>query len=195
RGATEEHRLLLPGCDRLLDPLLRTAQVGQVIDVLGKLSHGPPGQPILCAARVQASAHQPIRGCTVGHLLTLLTPAVVAAVTAWWAVLQARGVQLGHLAGGAMPYPHPHPLPRPRPPAAHLIPPRPTPASRQSHRPLLPGPGGPSSPPWLATAGLAPPPTARCRAPDTARQRGCRTAARSCGRPDSAHSPCAGGAG
>jgi hypothetical protein len=67
-----------------------------------------------------------------------------------------------------------------------------TPAIRQSHRPLLLGPGGPSSPPWLATAGPAPPPTARCRAPDTAGRRGCRTAARSCGTPGSANRRSAG---
>jgi hypothetical protein len=66
------------------------------------------------------------------------------------------------------------------------LPPAATPAIRQSHRLLLLGPSAPSSPPWLATAGPAPPPAARCRAPDTAGQRGCRTAARSCGRPGSA---------
>jgi hypothetical protein len=66
------------------------------------------------------------------------------------------------------------------------LPPAATPAIRQSHRLLLLGPSAPSSPPWLATAGPAPPPAARCRAPDTAGHRGCRTAARSCGRPGSA---------
>jgi hypothetical protein len=72
------------------------------------------------------------------------------------------------------------------------LPPAATPASRQPHRPLLHGPGVPSSPPWLATAGPAPPPTARCRAPDTAGQRSCRTAARRCGRPGSANRRSAG---
>jgi hypothetical protein len=67
-----------------------------------------------------------------------------------------------------------------------------TPAIRQSHRPLLLGLGGPSSPPWLATAGPAPPPTARCRAPDTAGRCGCRTAARRCGTPGSANRRSAG---
>jgi hypothetical protein len=61
------------------------------------------------------------------------------------------------------------------------------PAIRQSHRPLLLDPSGRSSPPWLATAGPVPPPTARCHAPDIAGHRGCRTAARRCGRPDSAN--------
>jgi hypothetical protein len=46
--------------------------------------------------------------------------------------------------------------------------------------------------PWLATAAPAPPPAARRRAPDTAARRGCRTAARSCGRPDSANRRSAG---
>jgi hypothetical protein len=72
------------------------------------------------------------------------------------------------------------------------LPPAATPASRQPHRPLLLRPGDPSSPPWLATAGPAPPPTAHCRTPDTAGQRGCRTAARRCGRPGSANRRSAG---
>jgi hypothetical protein len=67
-----------------------------------------------------------------------------------------------------------------------------TPAIRQAHRPLLPGPGGPSSPPWLATAGPAPPLTTRCRAPDTAGHRGCKRAARRRGKPDSANRRSAG---
>jgi hypothetical protein len=54
RGATEEQRLLLPGGDRRLDPRLRAAQVRQVIDVLGKVSHCPPRQAGFCPARVQA---------------------------------------------------------------------------------------------------------------------------------------------
>jgi hypothetical protein len=77
-------------------------------------------------------------------------------------------------------------VPPARPPSAA------TPAIRQSHRPLLPGPGGPSSPSWLATAGPAPPPTARCRAPDTAGRYGCRTAARRCDTPGSANRRSAG---
>jgi hypothetical protein len=44
----------------------------------------------------------------------------------------------------------------------------------------------PSSSPWPATAGPAPPPAARCRAPGTAVRRGCRTAARGRGTPGSA---------
>jgi hypothetical protein len=42
-----------------------------------------------------------------------------------------------------------------------------------------------SSSPLPATAGPAPPPAARCRAPGTASRRGYRTAARGCGMPDS----------
>jgi hypothetical protein len=71
-------------------------------------------------------------------------------------------------------------------PPAELPPAVPS-ASRQPLRPLLGGPGGASSSPWPAIAGPAPPPTARCRVPNTADQHGCRTAARSCGRPDSAN--------
>jgi hypothetical protein len=67
------------------------------------------------------------------------------------------------------------------------LPPAARPAIRQSHRPLLLDPTGRSSPPWLATAGPVPPPTARYHAPDTAAHHGCRTAARRCGRPDSAN--------
>jgi hypothetical protein len=70
--------------------------------------------------------------------------------------------------------------PAPPPPAA-------PPAIGQPHRPLLLGPGGPSSPPWPATAAPAPPPTAQSPAPDTAGQHDCRTAARECGRPGSAN--------
>jgi hypothetical protein len=72
------------------------------------------------------------------------------------------------------------------------LPPAAPPAIRQAHRPLPLGPGGSSSLPWLATAGPAPLPTARCRAPDTAGRRGCRTAARSCGKPGSANRRSAG---
>ena len=68
-------------------------------------------------------------------------------------------------------------LAQPRPVAA--------PASRHRHAVLL-GRCRPSSSPWPATAGPAPPPAARCRAPDTAGRRGCRTAGRGCGRPGSA---------
>jgi hypothetical protein len=66
-------------------------------------------------------------------------------------------------------------------------PPAAPPAIGQPHHPLLLGPGGPSSPPWPATAAPAPPPTARCPAPDTAGQHDCRTAAHGCGRPGSAN--------
>jgi hypothetical protein len=58
------------------------------------------------------------------------------------------------------------------------------PASR--HRRALVGRCRPSSSPWPATAGPAPPPAARCRAPSTAGRRGCRTAGRGSGRPGSA---------
>ncbi len=68
---------------------------------------------------------------------------------------------------------------QPRPVAA--------PASRHRHRRGLLGRCRPSSSPWPATAGPAPPPAARCRAPNTAGRRGCRTAGRGYGRPDSAN--------
>ena len=60
------------------------------------------------------------------------------------------------------------------------------PPSRHRHGPLRLGRCRPSSSPWPATAGEAPPPAARCRAPGTAGRRGCRTAGRGCGRPGSA---------
>jgi hypothetical protein len=61
------------------------------------------------------------------------------------------------------------------------------PTCRHRHGPRLLGPCRPSSSPWPATAGPAPPPMARCRAPGTAGRRGCRTAAHECGRPGSAN--------
>jgi hypothetical protein len=67
---------------------------------------------------------------------------------------------------------------QPRPVAA--------PASRHRHSCVLLGQCRPSSSPWPATAGPAPPPAARCRAPNTAGRRGYRTAGRGRGRPDSA---------
>ena len=60
------------------------------------------------------------------------------------------------------------------------------PIRRHRQRPLLLGQCRPSSSPWPATAGPAPPPTARCRAPGTAGRCGCRTAGRGCGTPGSA---------
>jgi hypothetical protein len=60
------------------------------------------------------------------------------------------------------------------------------PARRHRHRRALLGQCRPSSSPWPATAGPTPPPAARCRAPNTAGRRGCRTAARGCGTPGSA---------
>jgi hypothetical protein len=60
------------------------------------------------------------------------------------------------------------------------------PASRHRHGPLLLGLCRSSSSPSPATAGEAPQPLARCRAPGTASRRGCRTAGRECGRPGSA---------
>ena len=64
RGATEEHRLLLPGGDRRLDPRLRTAQVRQAVNVLGKVSHTPPRQPGFCAARAKARGLQALLWCS-----------------------------------------------------------------------------------------------------------------------------------
>jgi hypothetical protein len=61
------------------------------------------------------------------------------------------------------------------------------PTGRHRHGLLLLGPSRPSSSPWRATAGPAPPPTARCRAPDTAGRRGCRTAAHRHDTPGSAN--------
>ena len=61
------------------------------------------------------------------------------------------------------------------------------PASHHDHRRALLGQCRPSSSPWPATAGPAPPPTARCRAPDTAGRRGCRTAAHRHDTPGSAN--------
>jgi hypothetical protein len=60
------------------------------------------------------------------------------------------------------------------------------PARRHRHRRGLLGRRRPSSSPWPATAGPAPPPAARCRAPGTAGRRGCRTAARERDMPGSA---------
>jgi hypothetical protein len=57
RGSTKEHRPCPPG-DRRLDRLLRTAQVRQVVNVLGKLSHSPPRQPVFCVTCVQARLSQ-----------------------------------------------------------------------------------------------------------------------------------------
>jgi hypothetical protein len=64
----------------------------------------------------------------------------------------------------------------------------PLPAAEPSsrHRRALLGQCRPSSAPWPATAGPAPPPAARCRAPDTAGRRGCGTVARGYGMPGSA---------
>ncbi len=75
--------------------------------------------------------------------------------------------------------------------SAHLLPAA-APTSRHPHGWLLLGPSRPSSSPWRATAGPAPPPRARCHAPDTAGHRGCRTAARRHGRPGSANRRSAG---
>ena len=69
-------------------------------------------------------------------------------------------------------------LAQPRPVAA--------PANRHRHRRALHGQCRPSSSPWPAIAGPAPPPAARCRAPGTAGRCGCRTAGRGCGTPGSA---------
>jgi hypothetical protein len=58
RGATEEHRPRPPGDDRLLDPLLRTAQVRQAVEVLWQLPHDP-----LLAAGRPSPPSLPDRGC------------------------------------------------------------------------------------------------------------------------------------
>ena len=63
--------------------------------------------------------------------------------------------------------------------------PRGKPASRHRRGSLRIGRCRPSSSPLPATAGPAPPPAAQCRAPGTASRRGCRTAARGRGTPDS----------
>jgi hypothetical protein len=61
------------------------------------------------------------------------------------------------------------------------------PASCHDPRRALLGQCRPSSSPWPATAAPAPPPRARCHAPDTADRRSCRTAGREDGRPGNAH--------
>ena len=71
-------------------------------------------------------------------------------------------------------------------------PPAAAPPSRHRHGPLLAGRCRPSSSPWPATAGPAPPPAVRCRAPGTAGRRGCRTAHRGCRTPGSANRRSAG---
>jgi len=42
RRVPEEHRPVPAGADRHLDQPLRTAQVRQTVDILGKLAHAPP---------------------------------------------------------------------------------------------------------------------------------------------------------
>jgi hypothetical protein len=64
--------------------------------------------------------------------------------------------------------------------------PRPVAAPARHHRRVLLGHCHPSSSPWPATAGPAPPPAARYRAPNTADRRSCRTAGREHGRPGNA---------
>jgi hypothetical protein len=132
------------------------------------------------AVRHQRGADDSIPAWPAARTFQLLTPAVVGRITAWWAVLLAPDSTDPSPCGrsGGLPPAQPHS-------AA-------TPASRHSHRPHLLRPGGASSPPWPATAGPAPPLTARCHAPDTAGHRGCRTAARGCGRPGSANRRSAG---
>ena len=80
--------------------------------------------------------------------------------------------------------------PSPDEPGGGVAPAQPLPAAEPAshhdpHRALV-GQGRPSSSPWPATAGPAPPPAARCRAPDTADRRSCRTAGRGYGRPGNA---------
>jgi hypothetical protein len=86
--------------------------------------------------------------------------------------------------------------PSPRGDRAGVAPAQPLPAaeptSRHRQGRLLLGPYRPSSSPWPATAGSAPPPVARCRAPGTAGRRGCRTAVRRYGTPGNANRRSAG---
>jgi hypothetical protein len=132
------------------------------------------------AVRHQHGADDSIPAWPAARTFQLLTPAVVGRITAL----------VGGPAGPGSTNPSPcgrsGGLPPAQPPSAA------TPASRHAHRPHLLRPGGASSPPWPATAGPAPPPTARCHVPDTAGHRGCRTAARGCGRPGSANRRSAG---
>jgi hypothetical protein len=106
----------------------------------------------------------------------LLPTAGVAAVMPWWGILQAPVVQIRHHAEMGAAWHQPSCSLRQRPPATTLM------ASSFSGRPALHRPLGPP----------APPPTARCRAPDTAGPRGCRTAAHRHGRPGSANRRSAG---
>jgi hypothetical protein len=55
RRLTQEHRLVLTGPDRRLDPLFRAAQVRQAIDALGKLAHDLL-RPLCCATFMPAPA-------------------------------------------------------------------------------------------------------------------------------------------
>jgi hypothetical protein len=122
-------------------------------------------------ARTRSSTHRPGRR-GANRDAQLLPPAGAAADMAWWRGLQARVVQIPHRTnvGGGLALAQWLPVAEP--------------ASR--HRRALLGRCRPSSSPWPATAGPAPPPAARCRAPDTAGRRGCRTADRGRGRPGSA---------
>jgi hypothetical protein len=56
QGLTEGQRLVPAGTDCRFNQRFRTAQVRQVVDILSKLSHDPPRQPIFCAARVKGVA-------------------------------------------------------------------------------------------------------------------------------------------
>jgi hypothetical protein len=80
--------------------------------------------------------------------------------------------------------------PSPDEPGGGVAPAQPLPAAapaRHHHpRRALLGQCRPSSSPWPATAGPAPSPAARCRAPDTADRRSYRTAGREHGRPGNA---------
>jgi hypothetical protein len=80
--------------------------------------------------------------------------------------------------------------PSPDEPGGGVAPAQPLPAAEPArhhdHRRALLGQCRPSSSPWPATAAPAPPPAARCRAPDTADRRSCRTAGHEYGRPGNA---------
>jgi hypothetical protein len=102
-----------------------------------------------------------------GHF-QLVTSAVAGLITAWWPVLQTRVARARRRRAAS--------------PAA----------PRSNARDPSISSSAPSWAEWPFIAplachsGPAPPPAARCRAPDTAGHRGCKTAARSCGKPGSA---------
>jgi hypothetical protein len=109
-----------------------------------------------------------------GDDFQLLPAAGVAAVMAWWGVLQTRVVQVRHRQGVGATWRQPSGSPRQSPPAVTVI------AAPFSHGAVLARPPDPPQPVQLCG------PAARCRAPGTAGRRGCRTAGRGGGTPGSA---------